>query len=46
MAQKVTEFMSKMSKGSKGMGAGMGALLAASGLFYGASQSIFTGQIN
>lgn len=42
MAQKLTEFMSRLAKGSKGAGAGVGALLALGGLAYGGLQSIFT----
>ncbi len=41
MAQKMTEFASKL--GGKGLGGGLGAILAATGLFYGATNSIFTG---
>lgn len=39
MAQKFTELFARLSKGA---GAGIGGLLAVGGLFYGASQSIFT----
>lgn len=41
MAQKYAELFQRMAKGSKGAGAGVGAILAVGGLFYGASQSIF-----
>ena len=34
---------SRFSKPSKGLGVGMSALLAAGGLIYAASQSVFTG---
>lgn len=43
MAQKVNEFVSRFGKNPKGVGAGFGALLAAAGLAYGASNSFFTG---
>jgi len=42
MAQKVNEFVSRFGKNPKGVGAGFGALLAAAGLAYGASNSFFT----
>jgi prohibitin 2 len=42
MAQKLSEILSRLAKGSKGAGAGLGAILAVGGLAYGASQSIFT----
>ena len=44
MANKINEFIGRFSKNSKGMGAGVGALLTASGLFYGVTQSVFTGK--
>jgi hypothetical protein len=45
MAQKVNEFVSRFGKNPKGVGAGFGALLAAAGLAYGASNSFFTGEL-
>ena len=45
MASKLNEFVGRFSKNSKGVGAGVGALLAASGLFYGVTQSVFTGKV-
>ena len=44
MAQKVNEFVSRFGKNPKGLGASVGALLAAGGLFLGASNSFFTGK--
>ncbi len=43
MAQRLNEFVGRLSKNPKGIGGGIGALLAATGLFYGATNSIFTG---
>lgn len=45
MAQKYTELFSRLAKGSKGAGAGLGALLGLGALIYGGSQSIFTGKL-
>jgi hypothetical protein len=45
MADKIPEFMNRMGKNSKGLGAGGSALLVAAGLLYAGSQSIFTGTI-
>jgi len=42
MASKLGEFAARLGKNAGGMGFGAGALLAAGGLFYGATQSIFT----
>ncbi|CAF0735943.1 unnamed protein product [Brachionus calyciflorus] len=42
MAQKLNEFISRMGKGSKGMGAGASLLLAAGALVYAGTQSVYT----
>lgn len=42
MAQKLNEFISRMGKSSKGMGAGAGLLAAAGALAYLGTQSVFT----
>jgi hypothetical protein len=41
---KVNEFASRMGKAPKGAGLGVAALLAGAGLFYGATNSLFTGK--
>ena len=44
MAKNINDIFSKFAKGTpKGLGSGLGALLAAGGLIYGISESIFTG---
>lgn len=47
MASKLNEFFARFGKsgGTKGLGAGMGGLLAAAGLLYAGTQSVFTGLI-
>jgi len=42
MADKFSGFASKMGKAPKGLGLGAGAILAAGGLFYAATNSLFT----
>lgn len=44
MAKNLADILSKFAKNSKGLGAGLTSILAAGGLLYGASQSIFTSQ--
>jgi F0F1-type ATP synthase membrane subunit c/vacuolar-type H+-ATPase subunit K len=41
---KMNDMFARMARGSKGMGLGAGLLIAAGGLAYGISQSIFTGK--
>ncbi len=43
MASKLNEFVSRFGKNPKGVSGGIGALLAAAGLYYGAANSFFTG---
>ncbi len=45
MAARFTEFFANVSKNPKGVGSGLGGLLALVGLGYGATQSIFTGKL-
>lgn len=42
MASRFTEFLTNLGKNSKGIGSGLGGLLALTGLGYGATQSVFT----
>lgn len=44
MAQKLNEFISRFSRGSKGLGTGTSLLIAAGALMYTGTQSVFTGQ--
>ncbi len=43
MADKFSNFTSKMGKAPKGLGLGISALVAAGGLVYAATNSLFTG---
>ena len=40
---KINDFASRVGKAPKGAGIGVAALIAGAGLFYGASNSLFTG---